>query len=237
LRPPRRRATGPLSLRGERGPSVGTESVPGQRPAASDPFGTLHLHTLGLLRLHVSRPALRSIRDHVRPRLPARRRRPHPLGLRGLHTRSGGVALSRLRADRLERATRRHTGEPAVGPSRRAYVDGHAPVWATHEAAAKPRPRAIRRGGHRPRDDRASDELEVAAIGPLRSYPEASHAPTRRPSTAVATGNGVRREDAPVSASGPHRDDVATARTRRAGRRPACIVAYPRGRRSTLKSR
>ena len=35
--------------------------------------------------------------------------------------------------------------------------------------------------------------------------------PTGRPSTAVATGNGVRREDAPVTASGPHRDGVVTA--------------------------
>ena len=119
LRSPRSRATCPDLVARQGKPDAGTEPVPGQRSTASVALGALHVHTLGLLRLHVSRPVLRSVREHVRHRLPARRRRPRELGLRELHTRCGGAAQSRMRGDGLERATRRRSGDPAVTWSRR----------------------------------------------------------------------------------------------------------------------
>ena len=95
-------------------PDAGTEPVPEKRPAATVDFGALHLRALGPLRLCVSRSALRPVREHVRSRVPARRGRPHALGLPGLHARRGCAALSRLRADRLERAPRTSAGKHAV---------------------------------------------------------------------------------------------------------------------------
>src|SRR5579859_3686768 len=91
-------------------PDAGARPVPVKRAAASVTFGALYLRALGPLRLRVSRSALRLVGEHVRHRLPARRRWPHPLGLPGLHAWRACAALPRLRADRLERATRTRTG-------------------------------------------------------------------------------------------------------------------------------
>ena len=65
--------------------------TPGPFPAsalkAAVAIGALYLRALGPLRLRVSRPVLRPVREHVRQCVLARRGRPHGLGLPDVHTR------------------------------------------------------------------------------------------------------------------------------------------------------
>ncbi len=167
----------PIRWRDKGEPYAGTESVPGKRPATSVTFGVLHLRALGPLRLRMSRPVLRPVREHVRPRLPARRGRPRALGLPKLHIRCGGAAQPRLRVPRLERAPQKQTANPAVAQRRRVPVNGPAAGRGTGGAGADPDRPEFRPGGRGPgwllgrprlrrRDPHRVRRSEPLALGP-----------------------------------------------------------------------
>lgn len=76
----------------------------GQRPSVAVGARPLRVRALDPLQLRLPWSHLRPVREHLRHRLPPRRRRPHLLGMCCLHARRWRAALPRMRAHWLERA-------------------------------------------------------------------------------------------------------------------------------------
>ena len=102
-RPPAGRRLGPPAVEPE-DPDARTEPVPRHRPPGPVTHSGVQLRALGSLRPRLSPSRLRSDGQRLRHRVPARRGWPDSLGLSRLHPGRRDAALSRLRADRLERS-------------------------------------------------------------------------------------------------------------------------------------
>ena len=123
---------------GRRAPMQIPEPVPRQRHPRPVAHGGVHLRALGPLRPRLPRTPLRPHRQQLRRRLPARRGRPDPLGLRRLHARRGrarttSAASSSAGMSRRAGAAARRRRTLEAGPSRyhEAAMTEPAPSLAT----------------------------------------------------------------------------------------------------------